>query len=73
MFEEGQTVRVVSTENGLYVGNEYEVEHAGEDANGEPLYVLKVDMTEPYKSLDVAEGGSGKANAGFYEHQLEAV
>jgi len=72
-FEEGQKVRIASTENGLYVGQEHEVIHVGEDSEGEDHYIVEVDMAEPYRTLNLSEGGSGKANAGFHEHNLEEV
>lgn len=72
-FEESQKVRVIFTPNGLYVDQELEIAHAGEDAQGEEFYVCEVEMAEPYKSLSLMEGGTGKTNAGFYEAHLEAV
>lgn len=73
MFNGGDKVEIVSTPNGTYVGEQHEVVEVIEDAAGDTVYILRVDIAEPYKTLNLSEGGDGKVEASFYESQLEAV
>ena len=72
-FDEGDLVEVISTPNGAYVGEQHEIVHVGEDAAGDEVYILRVDLAEPYKTLDISEGKDGKSEASFYAEQLEEV
>jgi hypothetical protein len=72
-LKEGVKVEVVSTPNGAHVGHQSEVVHVGEDAAGDTVYILRVPIAEPYRTLHEVQGLDTSTEASFYADQLKVA